>query len=206
MTSTRLAERLCRTQPRPPLRGDEGDLYRRHHRALVGRTRRAVQAPEALIEDACQLAWLQLLLYQPEPRENVLAWLTVVARHEAYRLARDSKRSLPASSVTVTDEEGNTTELDPDFAPGPDRDPLLGHDAREALAALAELKPAQRTALALKVAGYKYKEIQELCGGKTYTWVNRHITEGRAALRASYAVNHGCLSRHVDEQEGHIDG
>ena len=59
------------------------------------------------------------------------------------------------------------------------------HDAREALAALAQLKPAQRTVIALKVAGYKYKEIQELCGGKTYTWVNRHITEGRAALRAA---------------------
>ena len=186
MTSTRLAERP-RSTPRPTLRGDETELYRTHHRALIGRTRRAVNAPEALIEDACQVAWTQLLIYQPEPRENVLAWLTVVARNEAYRLARDYKRVLPASSITTTDEEGNRTEFDPDLAPGPDRDPLLGHDAREALAALAELKPAQRTTIALKVAGYKYKEIQELAGGKTYTWVNRHITEGRAALRAATA-------------------
>ena len=182
MTSTGLADRPRST---PRLRGDETELYRTHHRALIGRTRRAVNAPEALIEDACQLAWTQLLVYQPEPRDNALAWLTVVARNEAYRLARDYKRALPASSVTTTNEEGKATEFDPDLAPGPDRDPLLCHDAREALAALAELKPAQRTALALKVAGYKYKEIQELCGGKTYTWVNRHITEGRAALRAA---------------------
>ena len=182
MTSTRLAYRPRST---PHLRGDETELYRTHQSALIGRTRRAVNAPEALIEDACQLAWTQLLIYQPEPRENVLAWLTVVARHEAYRLARDYKRALPASSVTTTDEEGRSSEFDPDHVRGPERDPLLGHDAREALAALAGLKPAQRTALALKIAGYKYKEIQELCGGKTYTWVNRHITEGRAALRAA---------------------
>ena len=182
MTSNGLADRPRIT---PRLRGDEAELYRLHQRALLGRTRLAVRAPEALIEDACQLAWMQLLLYQPEPRENALAWLTVVARNEAYRLARDYQRALPASSVTTTDDEGRTTEFDPDLAPGPERDPLLGHDAQEALAALAELKPSQRAALALKVAGYKYKEIQELCGGKTYTWVNRHITEGRAALRAA---------------------
>ena len=184
MTGTSLAERPSRT-PHPTLRGDETELYRRHARDLLARTRRAVKAPEALIEDACQLAWTQFLRYQPEPRENVVAWLTVVARHEAYRLVREYKSALPASSITAIDEDGKTTGFDPDLAVGPDRDPLLEHDAREALAALAKLKPAQRAALALKVAGFRYKEIQSLCGGKTYTWVNRHITEGRAALRAA---------------------
>jgi DNA-directed RNA polymerase specialized sigma24 family protein len=36
--------------------------------------------------------------------------------------------------------------------------------------------------LTLQLAGYSYKEIAERLG-KTYTWVNRHLTEGRAELR-----------------------
>lgn len=118
----------------------------------------------------------------------VLAWLTVVARYEAYRLVRDYRQTSPASCLSATDEEGNVTAFDPDHVLGPERDPLADLEVREALAALAALKPAQRTTLALKVAGYRYKEIQELCGGKTYTWVNRHLTEGRAALRAEGAA------------------
>ena len=184
MTSTNLADRPCSTPRQTQLRGDETELYRRHYRAVLGRTRRAVKAPEALIEDACQLAWVQFLRYQPEPRENVLAWLTVVARREAYRLAGEHKRVLPASSVVGVDEHGHASAFDPDEAPAPDRDPLLGMETRELLVGLARLRPAQRRTLALKAAGFSYQEIQGLCGGKTYTWVNRHITEGRAALRA----------------------
>ena len=182
MTSTRLAERP-RSTPRLRLRGDEDDLYRRHHRTLVKLTRRKVSAPEELIEDACQFAWLTLCRKQPE-RDNIVGWLVVVARHEAYRLARDYKRTRPASCVANTDEHGRTSEFDPDQVQGPERDLIAGLEARGAIEQLAGLRPAQRQTLSLKAAGFSYKEIQEICGGKTYTWVNRHITEGRAALRA----------------------
>jgi DNA-directed RNA polymerase specialized sigma24 family protein len=47
---------------------------------------------------------------------------------------------------------------------------------------LASLKQRQRKTLALKVAGYSYREIQAL-RGVTYTNVNRHVSEGRAAAR-----------------------
>lgn len=183
MTSTSLAEPPCSTPDRLELHGDESELYRRHHRALLARTRRAVRAPEALIEDACQFAWLALCRHQPE-RDNVLAWLGVVARHEALRLVGQWKRLTPASSVSITDERGNRQEFDPDLTPAPERDPLDALDARATFDALAALKPAQRSALALKAFGFSYREIQRLCGDRTYTWVNRHITEGRAALRA----------------------
>jgi hypothetical protein len=36
--------------------------------------------------------------------------------------------------------------------------------------------------------GLSYREICE-CTGRTHTWVNRHITEGRQALR--YLIDHG---------------
>ena len=37
--------------------------------------------------------------------------------------------------------------------------------------------------LALRIAGYSYKEIAERLG-VTYTNVNRYVTEGRAEVRA----------------------
>jgi DNA-directed RNA polymerase specialized sigma24 family protein len=40
----------------------------------------------------------------------------------------------------------------------------------------------QRAALTLWAQGYRYKEIAQKLG-KTYTWTNRHITEGLRALR-----------------------
>ena len=58
----------------------------------------------------------------------------------------------------------------------------LAFDAREALRSLARLGDRRRTALTLKVAGYSYREIQDLLG-VTFTWINRHLTEGRAELR-----------------------
>jgi DNA-directed RNA polymerase specialized sigma24 family protein len=68
-----------------------------------------------------------------------------------------------------------------DLVPAP-VDVELAFDAREALRSLAGLGDRRRTALTLKVAGYSYREIQELLG-VTFTWINRHITEGRAELR-----------------------
>ena len=53
-------------------------------------------------------------------------------------------------------------------------------------AQLAELKPAERRALGLIGAGYSYREVGEITGW-TYTKINRCLSEGRAALRASRA-------------------
>jgi DNA-directed RNA polymerase specialized sigma24 family protein len=48
--------------------------------------------------------------------------------------------------------------------------------------ALAGLCWHQRTVLTLLLAGYSYKESAQRLG-RTYTWVNLHVTEGRAGLR-----------------------
>src|SRR3954470_4315301 len=47
-------------------RGDEADLYLLHHERLVRAVARVVSAPAALVEDACQTAWLILLRRQPD--------------------------------------------------------------------------------------------------------------------------------------------
>ena len=157
-------------------RGDEAELYDRHHRELMRAVSRHVNAGAALIEDACQHASLQLLRHQPN-RASVFPWLYVVAVHEAYRLSTLGRRELRlealatgsawetfiASSVTLEDQL----------------------EALEALRALAGLPDRQRRDLALFVAGYKYREIAQLTGGRTYTNVNKHLTKARAATRRS---------------------
>jgi DNA-directed RNA polymerase specialized sigma24 family protein len=52
---------------------------------------------------------------------------------------------------------------------------------------IAALGARRRTVPTLRAAGYSYRDIQELVG-VTYTWVNRHVTEGRQALRLADAA------------------
>ena len=151
-----------------PLHGDEGTLYDRHHDVLWHRVRRHIHGPDALIDDACQQAWLILLRAQPE-RETVLAWLTTVAIREAYRLS---------------DREWRELSLDDERCPVPQEasDPQQGREARAALQALAALPERQRRYLTLRVAGHSYAEIQEHCGA-TRTNVNKHLYRARRSLR-----------------------
>ena len=67
------------------LRGDEATLFAAHHDALRRAVRHDVHGPDALIEDACQTAWMILLRAQPD-RATVFAWLLAVATHEAWRM------------------------------------------------------------------------------------------------------------------------
>ncbi len=60
-------------------------------------------------------------------------------------------------------------------------DTELAVEAREALRTLAELRWRRRRVLALKLAGFSYREIMELLG-VTYT-TSTGMSEGRAELR-----------------------
>jgi RNA polymerase sigma factor (sigma-70 family) len=152
------------------LRGDEDALYRAHHRELLRATRRRFpHAPHALVEDACAFAWTQLLRSQPE-RESVVGWLVVVARHELLRLLRSEAGACALEEV-----------------PEPVAPAAAREDAHALLEAMAALRPHQRRVLALQAAGLSYRDIQAACGGRTFTWVNRHASEGRRALRAALA-------------------
>jgi RNA polymerase sigma factor (sigma-70 family) len=136
--------------------------------------------PTAVAEDCAAFAFLQLCRHQPG-RERIAAWLRAVARHEALAWHRARKRLRPAS-------EGR----DPGPTPAVERvlarlDVELAHEARELLRSIAALGTHRRTALTLRAAGYSYREIQELLG-VTHTWVDRHITEGRQALRRAAAA------------------
>src|SRR5215212_8470871 len=81
-------------------RGDEADLYQRHHQALLIAVSHAINGSGALIEDACQSAWTILMRRQPE-RASVFAWLYVVALHEAYRLSAIERRELHLEDLAI---------------------------------------------------------------------------------------------------------
>src|SRR4051794_28847196 len=147
-------------------RGDEAHLYRVHHAELERAVRRAVLGPDACVEDACSFAWLQLLRLQPN-RATVFGWLRTVAIHEAWRLARRERR-----------DQHFEVPLDP--CGGEDLEHRVA--ARAVLRSLAALPERQRRYLALRIAGYSYHEITQLCD-VTLTNVNKHLVRARSKLR-----------------------
>ncbi|HEX5924307.1 MAG TPA: sigma-70 family RNA polymerase sigma factor [Baekduia sp.] len=161
--------------PHPNARGDEDELYRRHHRELHHAVTRAVQGPRELIEDACQTAWAILLRRQPD-RDAIFAWLRVVAVHEAYRLSAINRRDARLERLHPDDGEWHDVIADP-------RSLDDSVEALEALRALASLPERRRIDLALKVAGYSYEEIRAQRPGRTRTNVNKSLVKTRARIR-----------------------
>ena len=161
---------MPQTTPTPRmLRGDEAQLYREHHADLERCVRRAVNGPQACIQDACSFAWLQLLRCQPD-RDTVFGWLSVVAIREGWRLVAREGRDGHLPESACWDELYGHADVD------------LAVGAREGLATLAALPERQRRYLELLIAGYSYDEITELCD-VTYTNVNKHLTRARTHLR-----------------------
>jgi DNA-directed RNA polymerase specialized sigma24 family protein len=139
------------------------ELFREHHESVLRKLQR-IGIPLAIAEDAASFAWLMLLQRDPNP-DTAVGWVHIVARHEAFALLKRSKREQPNDDVCTL--------------AGAAPDPEL---ARQALELTAQLKPQQRLVLRLQMHGYSYEEMCRITG-RTYTWVNRHITEGRRALR-----------------------
>ena len=161
----------------PRQRRDEAELYRRHQSRLLRSVQGAVGGRRDLAEDGCAFAWAQLVAHQPERGERLFGWLRKVALHEAWRLAeRDSREA--ALEELVDDVPGGEWEA---LVPAP---VSMDHElaAREALRALAALRPRERRYLALKIGGHSYREIQQICGGRSYTNVNKHLVRARARL------------------------
>jgi DNA-directed RNA polymerase specialized sigma24 family protein len=161
----------------PRARGDEDELYRRHHRELQRAVARAVRAPRELIEDACQTAWAVLMRRQPD-RCTIFAWLRVVAIHEAYRLSAIDRRDARLERLRAEDDAWH------DVTPGP-RSLENAVEALDALRVVASLPERQRRDLVLKVAGYSYEEIRALTPGRTATSVSKSLVKARARIRRS---------------------
>jgi DNA-directed RNA polymerase specialized sigma24 family protein len=166
-----------------PLRTAAIEVFYRDHRATLEKkvANRVSGASRALIEDACQSAWMALLRrLDIDLDQRGLAWLAIVATREAWRAT--SATEIPTGAYALAGDRGFIAE--PGAHPGPTLDERAADRERhqQRVGDLAQLKPAERQTLGLKALGYSYAEIGQLTGA-SYTAVNRRLAEGRAALR-----------------------
>jgi RNA polymerase sigma factor (sigma-70 family) len=144
--------------------GDVGELYG----SLAGRlqqiVRLDVRAPDAVIEDACQVAWFRLLHHSHRVhRETVLAWLATTAAREALRLLRrDGRPGTPHELI----------------------------ERRERLHEVERLPERQQRVVWLHALGLSYAEIA-LHEGCTRRTVDRQLLRARHALRTDTDLARG---------------
>jgi RNA polymerase sigma factor (sigma-70 family) len=150
--------------------GDVGELYV----SLAGRlqqiVRLDVRAPDAVIEDACQVAWFRLLHHSHRVhRETALAWLATTAAREALRLLGRDRRELPLDA-----------ELERDGRPETPHELV---EYWERLREVERLPERQQRAVWLHAIGLSYAEIA-LHEGCTRRTVDRQLLRARHTLRA----------------------
>ena len=136
---------------------------------------RNVRAPEALIEDACQIAWSRWVTHRDRvASSSLLAWLTTTATREALRLLRAESRH-----VLFGDQPGGGGQVIdlPIRTPGPEQ--VL--EFRERLAEVRQLPVRQQTALWMHGLGYDYREIAAQTGSTRRT-VERNLVRARRGL------------------------
>jgi RNA polymerase sigma factor (sigma-70 family) len=152
-------------------------LYRTLATQVERIVRFAVQAPDPLIEDACQFAWVRLVHNQTRVRADAaLTWLVRTALHEAFKLLRRSRREQSLDAELEDRPELPT----PDLRPGP----ADLCEQRERLRLPAELSPYHQRLLWSYGLGLKYAEIAAR-DGVPQRVVERQLARARASLRAA---------------------
>ncbi len=139
--------------------------------------RSQVRACDAVIDDACQTAWIQLLSHDGRVRtSSVLSWLSTTAIHEAFRLLRRSGRDL---SLELASEE-TPALIEVAVVPGPDE----AMELRERLDSLRRLPERQQRMLWLHGIGLSYADIADSTGCTPRT-VERQLLRAKRTMRAA---------------------
>lgn len=147
-------------------------LYRSLQPQLMRILRSNLQAPEWVIEDACQIAWGALI----EHGETVtpggeLGWLSTTAAREALRLLRRERLTQSYEQLP------QPVQLAGFRAPAPEQQLEL----RQRLADIRALPVRQQRVLMLQGFGYEYEEIAAVTG-ETRRTVARQLTRARQRL------------------------
>lgn len=133
-----------------------------------------VQAPEGMIEDACQYAWSSLLVHADAlPAGTELQWLSTTATREALRLVRSARDLTPLHELT----EPISLDAYRSAAPEPER----ALELRERLAEIRRLPVRQQRVVWLQGMGYDYLEIAAVTGESRRT-VERQLTRARQRM------------------------
>jgi RNA polymerase sigma factor (sigma-70 family) len=139
----------------------------------AGRVRRLVHlrltAPDAVVEDACQVAWMRLVRSRSRVRRDTAdCWLVQVAAHEALRQMGRADRDLPL------EEAGD--------GPGPAPDLIEAFtDSHMRLRALDRLPERRRRLIWLQGLGFSYAEMAGVTGDSPRT-VERQLRRARQEL------------------------
>jgi RNA polymerase sigma factor (sigma-70 family) len=146
-------------------------LYAAHSARLRRIVRSGIRTQEAVVEDACQVAWSRLIprvsTVNPEAR---LSWLVTTASREAIKLTRRAERDV---SLEVLSD----AEVELPVAAGPEETVAL----RERLHGVRALPLRQQQLVWLAGLGLNYEEMAN------YTRSSRRTVE-RQLLRAKHAL------------------
>lgn len=155
-------------------------LYRQHQQPALRRLRRSLGGqPAQAAEDALADAWVILARkpasYLHSDGAELTGWLVKVAR----RIALNDKRLRVRTELLQLDTLPEETGISLDAY----EETVARMELREMREQLDTLTEGQRLALTGRLLGLSYDQLAAATG-RTYTNINRHITEGRAALRA----------------------
>jgi RNA polymerase sigma factor (sigma-70 family) len=155
---------------------DVGELFADRAGQVRRLVRHEVRAPETVIDDACQVAWIRLVRHRDRvARETVVAWLVRTAMREAFKLL--DREQLEVSLDLLLEDKSDLGEA----VRGPSPDELVEHRAR--LDALRSLSGRQRQLVWLQGAGLTYAEMAEETG-TTRRAVERQLKRARHQLTA----------------------
>ncbi|MDQ6779286.1 MAG: sigma-70 family RNA polymerase sigma factor [Actinomycetota bacterium] len=158
---------------------DVDELYRLLAPRLRQIVRANVRANETVIEDACQVAWSQLLRYSEQVRrDTVLSWLATTAVREALKQLRRDRRE-----VSLDAELERSGELPgASGAPGPAEVVEL----RDRLGEVRRLPERQQRLVWMHAAGLTYVEIADRTGDTLRT-VERQLLRAKGRLEREAA-------------------
>jgi RNA polymerase sigma factor (sigma-70 family) len=165
-----------------PMRGDGkaapndlAELYGELADQLRQIVRISIRAPDALIDDACQIAWSRLLCSGGTVRcEKALPWLVTTATRVALRLAKRSAREL--SLDELCDLHGEPKHPAPVAL-----EELV--ELRARLEEIRRLPKRQQRLVWLQGLGYTYTELADHTGDSRRT-VERQLMRAKRALRS----------------------
>lgn len=132
-----------------------------------------LQAPEWLLDEACQAAWGSLLCQAAQPiTGGELGWLSTTATRAALRLLRRERLTEPH------EEPPAPVRLDDHRV---EANPHRALELRERLAEIRRLPVREQRVVMLQGFGYEYEEIAAATGDSRRT-VMRQLTRARQRL------------------------
>lgn len=133
-----------------------------------------LQAPDCLLDDACQMAWEALLARSERvDRAHVLGWLATTARREALGLLRRAQAEL------CLDASGHAEVI---F--GVDPGPQQAAEFWERMGQVRRLSRRQQRIVWMQSLGFEYDEIAAQTGESRRS-VERQLLHARRTLRAA---------------------